>query len=42
MANVEETLARFRYVIAEQTKALNEQRAEIDPLQMVIAQTAAR
>src|SRR5947199_10846826 len=40
MANVEETLARFRYVIAEQTKALNEQRAEIERLQMVIAQSA--
>jgi len=40
MAHVEETLARFRYVIAEQTKALKELRAENERLQMVIAQSA--
>src|SRR5262249_7480720 len=40
MTNVEETLARFRYVIAEQTKALKELRAENERLQMVIAQSA--
>ena len=40
MANVEETLARFRYVIAEQTKALKELRAENERLQTVIAQGA--
>jgi hypothetical protein len=47
MANVEETLARFRYVIAEQTKALKELRAENERFQaenerfqMVIAQSA--
>jgi len=40
MASVEDTLNRFRYVVAEQTKALKELRAENERLQMVIAQSA--
>ena len=40
MANVEETLARFRYVVSEQTKALKELRPENERLQTVIAQSA--
>lgn len=36
----EDTLNRFRYVIAEQTKTLKEQRAEIERLQAIIAQSA--
>src|SRR5215471_658914 len=40
MASVEDTLNRFRYVVAEQTKALNELRAENERLQMVTAQSA--
>jgi hypothetical protein len=40
MANDADTLARFRFVVAEQTKALNELRAENERLQMVIAQSA--
>lgn len=40
MADDENLLNRFRYVIAEQTKVLNEQRAEIERLQAVIAQSA--
>ena len=39
MASVEDTLNRFRYVVAEQTKALKELRAENERLQMVIAQS---
>ena len=40
IAQREHTLNRFRYVIAEQTKALKELRAENERLQMVIAQSA--
>jgi len=40
IAQREHTLDRFRYVVAEQTKALKELRAENERLQMVIAQSA--
>jgi hypothetical protein len=40
MASVEDTLNRFRYVIAEQTKALKELRAENERLNAIIAQSA--
>jgi hypothetical protein len=40
MASVEDTLNRFRYVIAEQTKALKELRAENERLAAVVAQSA--
>jgi hypothetical protein len=40
MASAEDTLARFRYVVAEQTKALNELRAENERLTAIIAQSA--
>jgi phage shock protein A len=40
MASVEDTLNRFRSVIAEQTEAIKELRAENERLQMVIAQSA--
>jgi hypothetical protein len=40
MASVEDTLNRFRYVIAEQTKALKELRAENERLAAIIAQSA--
>src|SRR5262249_27868949 len=40
IAQREHTLNRFRYVVAEQIKALNELRAENERLQMVIAQSA--
>jgi hypothetical protein len=40
MASVKDTLDRFRFVIAEQTKTLNEQAAEIERLNAVIAQSS--
>jgi hypothetical protein len=40
IAQREHTLNRFRYVVAEQTKALKERRAENERLQMVTAQSA--